>query len=437
MMNHTMKRRVFLPAPPAAAQVAALFALCIVLSGFAGAEPLYSPSWGFRIDPPADYAVSGGDRKNTFLFATADGLSLDLTVYADGTGRTTFTSAGALANDVKRRLNSAGAVSVFEYRRKQAAILELSFSIVNRTTGRPETMTGWGLAVELEPPQAAGTGSGAGSRPSVIIRKPLLLALAYGPEGAGTGTGAAAAKAKTDLQALHLSALDSIAPASGDRRAPGPVTDFSHPRKTRTQLKLAGLDTTAWFYAEDADAAQALVDREFAVLRRYADAPTWKEAWARFYRAIYRDSSERLADAAFTAERALNVPPRDNRDFAARTLQWIQTFTYERDLLGSDFVNLVSAITQGRGDCDSRALLWALILNQADIPAAIMVSRQFNHAMGLADLPGAGARLTIAGKPWLVAETTANVTIGLIGERVSNTAGWQSIALDYQITLTR
>jgi hypothetical protein len=129
-------------------------------------------------------------------------------------------------------------------------------------------------------------------------------------------------------------------------------------------------------------------------------------------------------------ERKLNVPPRENRDLAEQALNWIQGFTYERDLMGSDFVNLISAVQEGRGDCDSRAMLWALILNQADIPAAIMISAELGHAMGLADLPGPGARFETDGKKWLVAETPAAVALGLIAEDYSEIRKWMGIVFE-------
>ena len=270
-------------------------------------------------------------------------------------------------------------------------------------------MSGWGLCTELGSDTAQSGNSGP---------PPLLLALAYGPAG------------DQDLMALHLSALDSLVPEEGDRLIPGPITEFSYPRETPIDAPVFGLGISAHIYKEDAEAAQALVDREFKVLNRYADSSDWKDAWSRFYRAIYRDSFDRLADIAFQVERKLNVPPRENRDFADQALQWVQSFTYERDPAGSDFVNLVSAATEGRGDCDSRSMLWAVILKQAAIPSAIMVSRQYSHAMGLADLPGSGARFELDGKNFLVAETTAKVSIGLIAEDVSDTNNWLGIEFE-------
>jgi hypothetical protein len=98
--------------------------------------------------------------------------------------------------------------------------------------------------------------------------------------------------------------------------------------------------------------------------------------------------------------------------------------------MGSDFVNLVSAATEGRGDCDSRALLLAILLEQANIPGAIMVSREYSHAMGLADIAGPGARFSAGGKRWLVAETTAAVKIGLIGKGSADPAKWLGVIFE-------
>jgi hypothetical protein len=372
-------------------------------------DPLYSPAWGFRIDPPEDYDFTGGDGRDRFSFRNAGGAVLDLAVYGPGkNGTTPYKTVEELARGVNKRLEGRGEISFFDYRYKKAALLELRFS----DPGQGGKMAGWGLCLELEREKLpAETG------------RAFLLALAYGPEE------------KEDLRILHLSALDSIAPAGGDRRSPGPITEFTYPRETPQRVPIPGTDSEAWIYREDAGAAQALVDREFTVLRRYQASPQWKEAWTRFYRAVYRDSFSRLADIAFALERKWNVngpglPDLDSRELAGRVLRWVQSFTYERDLLGSDFVNLVSAALENRGDCDSRALLWAVILNHADIEAALMVSREYRHAMGLAILPGPGAHFELQGRQWLVAETTASVDIGLIGKGVSEISRWLGISFE-------
>ncbi|MDR2020799.1 MAG: hypothetical protein LBQ14_08560 [Treponema sp.] len=379
-----------------------VFLIQAAAPAFIPGEPLVSPTWGFRVDPPEGYVYVDGDGKNRFSFQSPQGASLDLAVYG-GSGRAeNYASVRAMAEDVQKRLNNRGAAGYFTYGGREAALVSLDFA------PGEAAREGWALCIELEGES-----------------RPLLLALAYGPRG------------QEKLRPLHLSALDSICPAEKERRRPGPVTEFNHPRGELIRKPLPNLGIEALVYEHDAEAAQALVDREFEVLKNYLDSPLWKEAWIRFYRAIYRDSYDRLADAAFMAERTWRNQAAENTgpslaapDLAGRALQWIQSFAYERNLLGSDFINLVSAAFEGRGDCDSRALLWAIILEQADIPAAIMVSREYRHAMGLADLAGAGARFELGGKKWLVAETTAPVSIGLIAESFSVTDNWLGILFE-------
>jgi hypothetical protein len=355
------------------------------------ADPLYSPTWGFRLDLPEDYGFAGGDGRNSFTFRSSQGTSFDLIIYPAAR----YDSVEALAADAHKKLYSTGETELFEYRNKKAALLSLSFP-----ASPGEMNEGWGLCIELNE-KDGGT--------------PLFLALAYGPAGIDA------------LQLLNLSALDSVSPSEGDRFYPGPVTEFSYPRGAEKTVRLFGLGIEGRSREHDAEAAQALVDREYSVLTRYADTPLWKDAWTRFYRAIHRDSFGRLGEIAFALERHWNAADPDERTFAGKALEWVQTFVYERDPDGSDFVNLVSAALEGRGDCDSRAMLWAILMQQANIPAAIMVSAEYSHAMGLGDLAGAGARFELAGKKWLVAETTARVGLGLIDQKMSNIEGWLGI----------
>jgi hypothetical protein len=381
-----------------------------LLTGSAlSAAPLFSPTWGFRLDPPEGYRFTGGDGRNQFSFRSPEGACLDLAVYVSAS------SVNALAEDIQKRLENRGDISFFEYRRKPAALMELLFDDPGSRDGMRTINNGWALFLELEKPETGDTGGPSGGE------KNLLLALAYGPRG------------KDELQSLHLSALDSLVPSEGARRAPGPITEYAYPRGTVREVQLPGFDAGILIHEGDQEGARSLVAREFAVLRLGAETDLWQEAWIRFYRAIYRDSFERLAETAFTLERLWNVREgenRDNRDFAEWALAWVQSFAYERDLMGNDFVDPVSAAVEGRGDCDSRALLWAIILEQANIPAAIMVSREYSHAMGLADLAGPGARFSIEGKQWLVAETTAPIFLGLINAGMSEISKWIGVSFE-------
>jgi hypothetical protein len=352
------------------------------------AEPLYSPAWGFRIDLPPDFELSGGDGRDKFSFISAGGISFELVAYP----ASVYESIDRMAADVGRRLGNAGDISVFDYYGQEAALMELSFGGVGGNEG-------WALCIEL-----------AEAAPS--DGRPKLLALAFGPAG------------EAGYQPLYLSLLDSVAPAAPYTFTPGPITEFAWPRKSPRQVRLLNSRAEARIDEADTEAAQFLVDREFAVLRLYSSGPLWQEAWIRFYRAIFRDSFDRLRHIAAVLKQEWEA---DSAALPQKALEWVQAFTYERDLMGSDFVNLVSAAVEGRGDCDSRSLLWAVILSHADIPAAVMVSREYSHAMGLAAIDGSGARFEFAGKSWLVAETTAPVALGLINSKTSDSEKWIGI----------
>ncbi|MDR2182010.1 MAG: hypothetical protein LBN92_04945 [Treponema sp.] len=381
------------------------------------AEPLSSPSWGFRIDPPAGYELAAREGNERYSFASPFGTALDLAVYRG-------TTVADLAGEIGRRLSNRGETEFFGYNGKKAALIELVLPPRSRGAS---PLRGWALVLELD-----SVSGGVKPEPN---QKPVLAALSYGEA--------------EQADQIHLSILDSICGSGGDRFTPGPVTSFVWPRGEWEEKPLALGAGKALFRAGDAEAAQAVVDREFAVLRLYADSPLWQEAWTRFYRAVYRDSFDRLKSAAFVLERGwanrsggeaagenrLETREREARLIGEKALAWIQSFRYERDLMGSDFVNLVTAAREGRGDCDSRAMLWAIILEQADISAAIMVSREYGHAMGLALIEGAGARFPLADadgvqRRWLVAETTAAVDLGMIGENVSETAKWLGILFE-------
>jgi len=361
-----------------------VFLLFLLLGPALSAEPLYSPSWGFRIDLPEGYQYAEGNSYDRYSFHGPGGAKFDIAVY-DGV----YGDVVQMAEDIIQRLDNTGDAAFFEYGSKETILLELNF----------HDSAGWGLCLEL-----------AGENV-------LLLALAYAPAD------------RRGMDIYHLSALDSIIPSEAQRLKPGPITEFSYPRGQQKSIAIVGTELTGTFFENDAEAAQALVDREFALLARYQFSLSWQEAWTRFYRAIYRDSWDRIENAVFLLERHFYTCG-NKRTFAEKALAWVQGFQYERDLEGSDFINLVTALTEGRGDCDSRAMLWAIVLRQAGIPSAIMVSRNHSHAMGLTDVSGSGARFEAYGINWLVAETTSSVALGLIDQGMSDQESWLAVIFE-------
>ncbi|MDR1867541.1 MAG: hypothetical protein LBQ77_04670 [Treponema sp.] len=348
------------------------------------AEPLSSATWGFQIDIPEDFSFVEGDAINSFGFQFPNGAFLVLRIYNDG--RTLDTAVSTAT----RQLNNNGQIVFFDYYRKKAALLALQFQNYN----------GEGLCIELA---QQGTTT------------PILLALVY------------STKEGSSIRLFHRSVLNSIIPTPAEQLLPGPVSIAEYPRKTRISVPIYGTSLHAFVYDNDAEAAQAVVDMEFEVMNSYTDSPHWQNAWKRMYRMLYRDSFDRIANIAFMLERLWQQPETDIRVTAQQALNWVQSFTYERETNDSDFVNVVTAAIEGRGDCDSRVLLWAIVIEQAGIPSAIMVSKKHSHALGLADIPGDGARFPLGDKYWLVAETTDSVELGKIAKEMSIQEDWLGI----------
>jgi len=369
----------------------------LVLTQAVFTESMYSPTWGFYIDLPEGYDFIEGDGRDRFSFEGPNGLMFDLIVYDNR-----YNSIRSLIEDVNRRLNNRGDVDFFMYNGKQAGIMKLTFG----------NFDGWGIAVEIE--------NTTGQNPG-IQQKPMLLALSYCPAN------------RRDLELFHLSALDSISPTNAELRYPGPIMEYTYPRGELRNVTLPnGINTR--FHQNDAEASQEFIEREFAILNFYINTPYLLEASIRYYRSIYRDSYDRIKHATETFMRHFGGhqfrDEAEKRAFAQRVLTYTQSFNYERDFSGSDFLNLVTAITENRADCDNRAMLFAIILSQANIRSSIMISYHHSHAMGLADLQGAGARFESYGLQWLVAETTALVDIGMIAQDQSDPAHWFAVLFE-------
>jgi len=370
-----------------------LFAFFVLfgLSQNIGAESMFSPTWGFYLDLPEGYNYVDGDGKNRFSFEGPEGLIFDVVVYNNQ-----FNTLFDLVEDINKRITNRGDVDFFRYNGKQASVMQLDFG----------ENAGWGLAVEL-----AGTG----------VKPPMLIALSYSHKSA------------KDLELFHLSAIDSISPSSIERYYPGPLMEYSYPRGEAKNTALSN-GKIAMIYENDAEAAQVFIEREFKILQSYMNSPFLQQASSRYYRLIFRDSYDRIKNAADVIAQNFgarsNMNDNEKIEFAQKVLSFVQGFEYERDLKGSDFLNLVTAVTEGRGDCDNRAMLFAIILTNTNIRSAIMLSYHYSHAMGLADISGSGARFEAFDTQWLVAETTAFVNIGLIAQDQSNTDYWFAILFE-------
>lgn len=397
------------PAIPAALALALLAFLLAPRPAFA--EQLWSDS-GFYIDMPEGFALVDGDQKTRFAFMSPDdGMEVDVFVY----DQTRYPSAMACAADIQKKLGSTGETDTYLYQGRNSAFLELVFAL----NGAPKK--GYGFVCG-QAPVRQGTGGAAGNSaaPAVSAQPGWVAMLAY--------TDAADLLPYADF---IFSSLDSFSADKAGLRAPGPVSQYllSWPaQRPETKTFTFGGQTLKLPWSSDEAAQEAeIAAREFKVLEAYGDEPSMAfQAWARAYRMIYRDAAPRLDRLAIELDRLL---PDDPTEVARRLLAWTQDFTYVRDLQGADFVDPLTAAFEARGDCDSRAMLCAIILERRGIDAILMVSEAYSHALLAVDVPGGGQRFPFEGKKWLVGETTAKVGLGMIAADQADWSKWLGIRL--------
>ncbi|MDC7227424.1 MAG: hypothetical protein PQJ61_11735 [Spirochaetales bacterium] len=280
----------------------------------------------------------------------------------------------------------------------------------------------------------------------------------------------ASAEALPLLNDYVLSALDSFAFAPGLMLNPGPVSSYYLQSYTASQRIPASTvfegEAVEWQVDGRAvEASQLVIEREAAILGDFKpDTEEGIEAWKRYYRLIYRDNYSRLDyPAALLKERLLQTEELDDTDESGsdtedssgswfssgsekrrqslrssasklsldapqRLLSWVQGFNYRRTG-GSDLISPLAAAAFGDGDCDSRSLLYIILLNHYGVDSALMVSAVYSHAMAAVDTEGPGARINIDGRMLLVAETTDDVAIGMIASDMADPAKWTVISL--------
>jgi hypothetical protein len=139
---------------------------------------------------------------------------------------------------------------------------------------------------------------------------------------------------------------------------------------------------------------------------------------------IYRDSYHRLDGLAEKLRAALSSQGIGSRETPLAILSWIQGFTYQRTGTLSDFLSPVTSLVTAAGDCDSRAMLYDLLLDHLGVDSILLVSTRFSHALAGVHLDRPGASFTFEGRKYLVAEMTEKVGIGMIAKDMADGAAW-------------
>ncbi|MDR1895076.1 MAG: hypothetical protein LBQ61_10400 [Spirochaetales bacterium] len=233
------------------------------------------------------------------------------------------------------------------------------------------------------------------------------------------------------LNPFLLSALDSFSPDARGLLSPGPVSryyqaSYGPEELIPAQVDFRGLRLNLELERFAQESSEAVIQREAEVLNHYS--PQDGDAWSRFYRMIYRDVYRKVDPLYRALVLAGMRPPEAPGDIARELLAFIQGFEYDRTWNLADFASPQEALLTGQGDCDSLAIFYVILLKHYGIDGIIMVSSRFSHALAAVDVEGPGARFPFEEKRYLVAETTADVELGLIESSMSAVEGWLGVS---------
>lgn len=348
------------------------------------AEQLYSAEWDYALDLPEGYTLSAREGSSRYNFThQMFPVNLQIALYE----LKEFPDGEKALTHVTDQLASTGPKVSFLWRHRQAAISKIE----------SKSIGGWAVALELDGKKGW-----------------LVMACTTTPD-------------KTvALEPLIISTIDTVYTDDGSWFEPGPMTAFAWaPEQEKLfDIDFGGKPHSVPLNSVDSAANQSVIDREFSLLTAYLETEYVFPAWKRYYRLIYRDAWTRIEKASFMIG---SLVPQAPEKAAAELLAWTQGFSYERDREGADFLNIPEAIVSRRGDCDSRALLLVLLLNQMGVDAVLLVSPEYSHALAAVDCPGEGARYEVGEKKYLIADTTAKVGLGKIAEDMADSSKWFAV----------
>lgn len=382
----------------------AIFLLAVIFPAFLNAEEIIDNDFKYSLDIPEGYKVVGYTPDGMSYQFRHDRLPVDLVLklYTENTYKNSKT---ALKTSLQKLSASYESIDSFTWRNQICAITTFK----SKTTGKDSN--GWAVSVPLQ------------------IEGSQLVLLCY-----------ADAEKSKNCEQFIMSTLNSLCIDDESKIQPGIITTYAFPgsQKKKLELLIDNNKIETSIDEEDSAANQFVIDCEFAVLSLYSNNEKWKEAWTRYYRAIFRDSISRVQKPAFDIKTALysqikkKNPKNPNQTLNEILLNWVQNFEYVRKqgAKKSDFTNVIDVLCGSGNDCDSRSMLMCCIMQNLGVKSELFVSRIYSHAVYGLDLNIPGAKIEENGINFLLNETTAkNIKPGLIAQDQSDTEKWIPVNL--------
>lgn len=376
--------------------------IIFAITSYSFSEQITDRDFGFSLDIPegfeiADYTEDG----MSYVFSHPN---IPVTLVMKLTEEKNAKSAAEVLNINLKKLNASGETDSFKWNGTVCGISNFFMSL-------DDNYSGWAVSAPVK------------------IQDYYVILLCYAPES------------KKGCEQFIISTINSLSINNEYLNTPGIITSYAFPPEGSESvlLKIGGKEIKTSLDKSDEEAAKFVIDLEYSVLNLYANHKMWKEAWQRYYRMIYRDNAGRLQQTAkniydsIYPELKKSKPQDADIKYAQALLSWVQTFGYERaqSKIESDFTSLPASIKGKGSDCDSRSMLVSVLLNYTGIDTAMLISREYSHAVVVTDIPAPGQTFTMEnGREYLFGETTARVTWGMMAQDQADRTKWIPVTFD-------
>lgn len=376
--------------------------IIFAITSYSFSEQITDRDFGFSLDIPegfeiADYTEDG----MSYVFSHPN---IPVTLVMKLTEEKNAKSAAEVLNKNLKKLNASGETDSFKWNGTVCGISYFSMSL-------DDNYSGWAVSAPVK------------------TQDYYVILLCYAPES------------KKGCEQFIISTINSLSINNEYLNTPGIITSYAFPPEGSESvlLKIGGKEIKTSLDKSDEEAAKFVTDLEYSVLNLYANHKMWKEAWQRYYRMIYRDNAGRLQQTAkniydsIYPELKKSKPQDADIKYAQALLCWVQTFGYERaqSKIESDFTSLPASIKGKGSDCDSRSMLVSVLLNYTGIDTAMLISREYSHAVVVTDIPAPGQTFTMEnGREYLFGETTARVTWGMLAQDQADRTKWIPVTFD-------
>ena len=369
------------------------------------AEIVSDTVYGYSLDIPEGFELNDiSDDQMSYHFTHPNyPVQFILKIYDDES----YDSASRVLGTTLKKLSAAMEIDTFSWNNSQeCAISDFSMTLERKYSG-------WAVCAPLKKHGA------------------YVVLLSY-----------STAETRQSCNPFIMSILNSLCTDDNFYCFPGIIASYAYPYegKKNVTLDIKGNVINSFIEKNDIEAAQFVLEMEYSVLLLYEKHNLWKEAWQRYYRLVYRDSYGRLSQVSQDVIKKLypicqkKNPSNPELEYAQTILSWVQGFDYKRDnktTSSTDFTNIPAVICGQGNDCDSRSMLVCILLRAADLESFMLISREYSHALAAFENKAPGQKYEVegTGREFLMGETTAAVTWGMIAQEHADRSKWIPVIL--------